>query len=82
MARPQKPPPTSVTVPAFVNDELGVLVNVLTSRAKTQVARGKVIGALVLAAQQLPPEVVEALFPAYEDRETTELPRSTGVEDD
>ena len=32
------------------------------------------LGALVLAARRLPPEVVEALVPAYEDRARDEIP--------
>jgi hypothetical protein len=68
MARPKTEPKTKVGLAEFANEELEVLVTVLTERAKHQVARPKVLGALVLAARRLPPEVVEALFPAYDDR--------------
>jgi hypothetical protein len=57
-----------IRVPQFVNADLQELVNVLTERANRQVSRPRVVGALVLAARQLPPEVVEALFPAYDER--------------
>jgi hypothetical protein len=68
MARPKKEPTTRVGMAEFANAELDVLVTVLTNRAKRQVARPKILGALVLAARQLPPEVLEALFPAYDER--------------
>ena len=68
MGRRPQPRTTLVRVPEFVNAELEELVNVLTERAKRQIGRPKVVGALVLAARQLPPDVIEALFPAYDDR--------------
>ena len=68
MGRPRERPRTHVRVPEFVNSDLQELVNVLTERAKRHVPRPKIVGALVLAARQLPPEVVEALFPAYDER--------------
>jgi hypothetical protein len=77
MGRRREAARTHVRVPKFVNDDLNELVNVLTDRAKAQVPRPKVLGALVLAARQLPPEVVEALFPAYDERASQEPP-STG----
>lgn len=68
MARPKTAPQTKVNLAEFADDELGVLSTVLTARAKRHVSRPRILGALVLAARQLPPDVIEALLPAY-DRE-------------
>jgi hypothetical protein len=78
MPRPKKAPTTKVDVAEFVNDELEVLSTVLTNRAKRQVARPEIVGALVLAASQLPLEVVEALFPAYGERARKVIPKDAG----
>jgi hypothetical protein len=66
MGRPRTAATTKVGLAEFANEELEVLVTVLTERARRQVGRPKILGALVLAARRLPPEVVEALFPAYD----------------
>jgi len=74
MGRPRQAPTTKVDVAEFVNGELGVLSTVLTQRAKRHVARPEIVGALVLAARQLPPEVVEALLPAYDEEASKFIP--------
>ena len=66
MARPREAPTTKVNIAEFANDELGILSTILTNRAKRHVSRPRILGALVLAARELPPEVVESLFPAYD----------------
>lgn len=74
MARPRQEPKTRVGLAEFANEELDVLVTLLTERARRQVARPRILGALVLAARQLPPDVVEALFPAYDERAAAFIP--------
>jgi hypothetical protein len=80
MARPRQAPKTKVGLAEFANEELEVLVTVLTDRAKRQVARPRILGALVLAARQLPPEVVEALLPEYDKRARAALTQELGRE--
>lgn len=69
MARPRKPPTTQARIAVFAHDELGVLVDNLYTDADFDTNAVTVLGALVLAARQLPPEVVAALVPAYVRRE-------------
>ena len=68
MARPREAPTDLVRFPAFLQEDLHVLVNILRQRAKERASGPRVLGALVVAARQLPPEVVEALIPAYDER--------------
>ena len=68
MARPREAPSTHTRIPEFVVPELDDLVNILRGRAQQRATGPRVLGALVLAARQLPPDVVEALLPAYDDR--------------
>jgi hypothetical protein len=74
MARPREAPTTKVNIAEFANGELDLLSTVLTNRAKKVVSRPRILGALVLAARQLPPEVVEALFPAYDEEAARFIP--------
>ena len=77
MARPPKAPTEQSRIAMFARDELDILVDILRQRAAAAAAPAPtapdVLGALVLAARQLPPEVVEALVPAYEERQRDEL---------
>jgi hypothetical protein len=68
MARPKEAPTENTKIPTFVREELEVLVHILHDRAQQRVSGPRILGALVLAARQLPPEVVEALVPGYDDR--------------
>lgn len=81
MARPREAPITKVNIAEFADDELGLLSTVLTERARRQVSRPRILGALVLAARQLPPEVVEALFPAYDEAAAPFIPGTDDAEE-
>jgi hypothetical protein len=71
MARPDIPRiPTQVAV--FVRDELNELVDDLYTHGKVKTTNQDVVGALVVAARQLPVEVVVALLAAYVGRENAE----------
>lgn len=69
MARPRRAPTTQARIAIFAHEELGVLVDILYDDADFDTNAVTLLGALVLAARQLPPEVVAALVPAYVRRE-------------
>jgi hypothetical protein len=77
MARPVKAPTGQQRIPQFVRRELKILVDILTDRVQGESGPNPtapdVLGALVLAARGLPPDVIEALLTAYEERERAEL---------
>jgi hypothetical protein len=78
MARPRKAPPKTASVPAFAHDELQVFLQQLNAehpRPGADITAPDMLGALMLAVQQLPIEVAAALLPAYEERERAELER-------
>jgi hypothetical protein len=68
MPRPKEAPTENTKIPVFAHEELEVLVHILRERARERISGPRLLGALVLAARQLPPEVVEALVPAYDER--------------
>lgn len=77
MARPRKAPTEQTRIATFAKSELDVLVDVLRRRASEAAAptAPDVLGALIIAARGLPPDVVEALLPAYGERQREEVER-------
>jgi hypothetical protein len=76
MARPRKAPRKQADVPTFAHEELEVFLGELNQgRTPPLVTAPDMLGALILAVQQLPTEVAAALLPAYEERERAELER-------
>ena len=69
MGRPRKAPTEQTRIAVFAKDELEVLVDSLYQDADFDTNAVTLLGALVLAARQLPLEVVVALVPAYVRRE-------------
>jgi hypothetical protein len=73
MARPRNAPRTHARVAEFANDELQLIVNDLLREKKFRTSAPELLGALILAARRLPLDVVQALVPAYVEREQREL---------
>lgn len=72
MSRPKKASTTQARIARFAERELHELVDDLYQRINIKASAVDVLGALVLAARHLPPEVVNALLPAYVERERAE----------
>jgi hypothetical protein len=86
MARPRKAPTEQQRITRFAQRELEVLVDILVARVRgvpgPNPTAPDVLGALVIAARALPPDVIEALLPAYEERERAELAAEDTTEPD
>jgi hypothetical protein len=80
MARPRKAPTKRAVVPRFAHEGLGVFLDELNKGRKEKITAPDMLGALMLAVQRLPPEVAEALLPAYEERERAEILAEEGEE--
>ena len=65
MARPRKPPTTERKIAVFIEDELEIFVNYLRQEVELRGSAVDVLGALVLAARNIPPTVVRELVELY-----------------
>lgn len=72
MARPRKAPTKQARIARFAESELQQLVDKLLTERGFKASAPDVLGALILAARRLPPDVVIALLPAYIERERAE----------
>jgi hypothetical protein len=73
MPAPRKAPTQQVRLAIFASKELEDLVDTLLTQLRFETSAVTVLGALVLAARRLPPEIVRELIPAYIAREQVEL---------
>ncbi len=82
MGRPRKPQTEQVWVPSFAVRELDQLIDGLSRDPGFDTSRQDLLGALVLAACRLSPELVVALMPAYVKRARAALDAELGAEDE
>lgn len=77
MARPRKPPSNHARLPQWAKAELQLLVNDLYTEKDFKTDGSDLLAALILAARRLPLDVVQALIPAYIERERAELEKAS-----
>jgi hypothetical protein len=78
MGRPRKAPTVQARIAKFADDELTVLVDKLLEDVDFKASPVDVLGALVIAAQGLPPAIVRELVTLYVRRERAEAAKLAG----